>query len=128
MFLNGTGSAQKADVIERVFRTTACACDARCDVTPNMPYRMRWTKMVKVTTPRNRRVTAFPNPLGAARGAKGKRQKWYIALRISRVKERYAQSWDKKGNNGNVAALLRPITSKGEREDKCERMPRWSDI
>src|SRR6266404_3682476 len=48
--LKGIGRAHIASVIERTFRATVCACNARCDVTPDMMDRINSDKMMKMKT------------------------------------------------------------------------------
>ncbi len=72
-FLKGKGRAHTANVIECVFRATVCACNARCDVTPDMPDRMNCIEMVNMKTQWRRWAMAFPSPLGVANG---KRPRW----------------------------------------------------
>src|ERR1700730_3910702 len=62
--LKGTGSPQMADVIEWVFRATACTWDAMCAVIHDTPDRMNCNIMVNMKACWIRQVTAIPRPLG----------------------------------------------------------------
>ncbi len=48
--LKGIGRAQMAKVIDCVFRATMCACDAKCNIMPNILDRMNCTRVVKIRT------------------------------------------------------------------------------
>jgi hypothetical protein len=53
-----------ANVIKHVFWATVCACDARCDVTPDIPDRMNCTIMVYMRRRWRRWLVTLPTPLG----------------------------------------------------------------
>jgi len=46
--LKGTGRAQIAKVIDCVFWAMVCACDAKCNVMPDISDRMNCTRAVKI--------------------------------------------------------------------------------
>jgi len=62
-----------AKVIDCVFQATMCACDAKCNIIPNILDRMNYTRVVKIRTWWRKWVIAL---LTLFEEAKGMGNKW----------------------------------------------------